>query len=120
VFAGFVPEHELPQYYAAADCFVLASRQIGTDVEGAGNASLEASASGCPVIAGRSGGTDEHVVDGETGLLVDPTDAGAIADRIVAVLSDADLAARLGRAGRAMICERFVWERTIRPLERLL
>jgi phosphatidylinositol alpha-1,6-mannosyltransferase len=120
VFAGFVPEAELPEYYAAADCFVLASRQIGTDVEGAGNVTLEASASGRPVIAGRSGGTDEHLVDGETGYLVDPTDAGEIAARIGSILSDRALAARLGRAGRALVCERFVWERTLAPLEPLL
>lgn len=120
VFAGFVPDADLPEYYAVADCFVLASRQIGTDVEGAGNVTLEASASGRAVIAGRSGGTDEHVVDGETGYLVDPADPDAVAARIAAVLSDRALATRLGRAGRAIVAERFVWERTLAPLEPLL
>jgi phosphatidylinositol alpha-1,6-mannosyltransferase len=120
VFAGFVPDADLPEYYAAADCFVLASRQIGTDVEGAGNVTLEASASGRAVVAGRSGGTDEHVLEGETGYLVDPTDPGAIAARVAAILSDRALAERLGRRGRETVCDRFVWERTLAPLEPLL
>jgi phosphatidylinositol alpha-1,6-mannosyltransferase len=120
VFAGFVPEEDLPGYYAASDCFVLCSRQIGSDVEGAGNVSLEASASGRPVIAGRSGGTFEHVRDGETGLLVDPTEPEAVADAIVRVLRDPGQAARLGRAGRRMVEERFVWDKTVAPLARFL
>lgn len=120
VFAGFVPDAELPEYYAAADCCVLASRQIRGDVEGAGSVTLEASASGRPVIVGASGGTDQHVVEGETGYLVDPTDRDAVAARVAAVLSDRALAARLGRAGRALVRERFVWERTLAPLEPLL
>lgn len=120
VFAGFVPEADLPAYYAACDCFILPSRQIGTDVEGGGNVSLEASASGRPVIAGRSGGTDEHVIHGGTGLLVDPTDAAAIAEGVLAVLGDRALALRLGRQGRQMIEERFVWEKTVPGLAPLL
>jgi len=120
VFAGFVPEAQLPAYYAACDGFVLPSRQLGTDVEGAGNVSLEASASGRPVIAGRSGGTNEHVVEGETGLLVDPSDPAAVADGVLRVLADPALARRLGRQGRRMIEARFVWERTATALAPLL
>lgn len=120
IFAGFVPEADLPAYYAAADCVLQCSRQIGTDVEGACNASLEASASGRPVIAGRSGGTDEHVVHEETGLLVDPTDPAAIAEAAIAILGDRAKALRLGRRGLQMIQERFVWEKTAAPLAPLL
>jgi phosphatidylinositol alpha-1,6-mannosyltransferase len=119
VFAGFVPETELPAYYAAADCFVLCSRQLGSNVEGAGNVSLEASASGCPVVVGRSGGTEEHVLDGETGLLVDPADPEAVARAVTAVLADPAEARRLGSQGRQMVEERFVWPRTARALDPL-
>ncbi len=120
LFAGFVPEADLPAYYAACDCFILCSRQIGTDVEGAGIASLEASASGRPVLAGRSGGTDEHVVHGETGLLVDPTDPEAVAEAVLAVMENPAEALRLGRQGRRMVEERFVWEKTAAALAPLL
>ncbi len=120
VFAGFVPEAELPAYYAACDCFVLCSRRIDTDVEGAGNVSLEASASGRPVVVGRSGGTAEHVIHGETGLLVDPTAPVAIAEAVLTVLTDRAEAARLGRQGRRMIEERFVWAKTAPVLAPLL
>lgn len=120
IFAGFVPEADLPAYYAACDCFILCSRQVGTDVEGAGIVSLEASASGRPVIAGRSGGTDEHVVHGETGLLVDPTDPAAIAEAVLAVMGNPAEARRLGQQGRRMIEERFVWDKTAAVLAPLL
>ncbi len=119
-FAGFVAETELPAYYTACDCFVLASRQIGSDVEGGGNVSLEASASGRPVVVGRSGGTDEHVVHEETGLLVDPTDPDAVAEAVMALLGDRAEAARLGRRGRQLVEQRFVWHQTVAPLARLL
>ncbi len=120
IFAGFVPEVDLPAYYAACDCFILCSRQIGTDVEGAGNASLEASASGRPAIVGRSGGTDEHVIHGETGWLVDPTDPAAIAEAACDTLGDRAEALRLGRQGRRMVEERFVWDKTAAALVPLL
>ena len=120
VFAGFVPDADLAAYYAACDCFILCSRQVGTDVEGAGNASLEASASGRPAIAGRSGGTDEHVVHGETGVLVDPTDPAAIAEAALAILGDRAEARRLGQQGRRMTEERFVWDTTAAVLAPLL
>lgn len=119
-FAGFVPETDLPAYYAACDCFLLCSRQVGTNVEGAGNVTLEASASGRPVVVGHSGGTEEHVIHGETGLLVDPTDPAAIAEAVVSILGNPEHARRLGQLGRHMVEERFVWERTAAPLAPLL
>jgi phosphatidyl-myo-inositol dimannoside synthase len=119
-FAGFVPEADLPVYYAASDCFLLCSRQVGTNVEGAGNVTLEASASGRPVVVGHSGGTEEHVIHGETGLLVDPTNPAAIAEAVVTILGTPEKAERLGRQGRRMVEDRFVWEKTARPLTPLL
>jgi phosphatidylinositol alpha-1,6-mannosyltransferase len=119
-FAGFVPEADLPAYYAACDCFLLCSRQVGTNVEGAGNVTLEASASGRPVVVGRSGGTEEHVAHGETGILVDPTDPAAIAEAVVSILGNPERARKLGHQGRRMVEERFVWEKTAAPLAPLL
>ena len=60
-------------------------------------------------MAGAAGGATDAVVDGETGLLVDPEDDVAVADALVTLLRDRELAARLGEQGRARAA-RFSWE----------
>ena len=67
--------------------------------EGFGIVYLEAGAYGKPVVAGNVGGAVDAVLDGETGLLVDPTDALEVADAITRLLLDEQLATRLGGAG---------------------
>ena len=73
VFTGGVPGAELPAHHAMADVFAMPcrTRGAGLDVEGLGIVYLEASATGVPVVAGRSGGAPETVQDGETGLVVE-------------------------------------------------
>ena len=68
--------------------------------EGMGRIIVEAFCRGRGVIGTRAGSIPNLVVDGDTGLLVDPDDAQALADALVAVLSDRALAARLGEAAR--------------------
>ena len=80
-----------------------------TDSEGLGSAALLAMAYGVPVVASRVGGLPEIVIDGETGLLVD-NDAAGIRRAVESLLADNDLAARLARAGRAMVEQRFTIE----------
>jgi len=104
LFAGAV-EHDspdLPCYYSACDVYVMPSRSLPSrgEVESFGISYLEAGACGKPVIGGRGGGTSEAVEDGVTGLLVDPLDVNEIADAIVMVLKDEELARRLGKNGR--------------------
>ena len=79
VFTGGVPGAELPAHHAMADVFAMPcrTRGAGLDVEGLGIVFLEASATGVPVVAGRSGGAPETVRDGETGSVVDGADVGA-------------------------------------------
>jgi len=60
-----------------------------------------------PVVASRVGGLAEVVADGETGLLVDKEDPQALADRLREVLSQPELAARLGQNARADMLKRF-------------
>ncbi|HTH85368.1 glycosyltransferase family 4 protein, partial [Mycobacterium sp.] len=81
VFTEGVPGDELPAHHALADVFAMPcrTRGAGLDVEGLGIVFLEASATGVPVVAGRSGGAPEAVRDGETGVVVDGWDVGAIA-----------------------------------------
>lgn len=68
---------------------------------------LEAMACAKPVVSGCFGGSKEAVQDGLTGFIVNPFDAQALADRIVALLRDPSLASRMGQAGRTRIAADF-------------
>ncbi len=81
-----------------------------SESEGLGSAALLALAHGVPVIASRTGGLPEMVVDGVTGLLVD-NEPAAIAAAAARLAGDPALAARLGAAGRRLVEERFTIER---------
>ena len=122
VFAGRVPDSDLPAYYALADVFVMASRERpdAHDVEGFGLVYLEASACGKPVIGGRSGGISEAIVDGVTGLLVDPSDPEDIAATLRTILTDQELARRLGSQGRARVVRDFSWSAAADRMDRVL
>jgi len=111
-FLGEVDDRELPALYQASDVFVMPSRDLyGQPIEGLGLVYLEANLCGLPVVAGDSGGVSDAVVDGETGLLVNPENPAAIASAVIRLLSDSDLATQLGAAGRARVLEEFTWER---------
>jgi glycosyltransferase involved in cell wall biosynthesis len=94
----FVPYEEdlsvLATYYRAADAYVHAAR-----ADTFPTAVLEALACGIPVVATGVGGIPEQVEERRSGFLVPPGDGRALAERLEAVLSDADLRARLGRDG---------------------
>ena len=87
------------------DVFVLPSLQEGLPL-----ALLEAMARGRPVVATRTGGVPEVVLEG-TGILVPPGDAGALAAQVVRLLGDRYLAERLGRAARQRVLLRFAARR---------
>jgi phosphatidylinositol alpha-1,6-mannosyltransferase len=111
VFAGEVPETDLPRYYALGDVFAMPCRTRlgGMEIEGWGNVFLEAAACGRPVVVGDSGGARETVVHGETGLLVDGRDEAAVADAVASLLDDPPYARRLGKAGRARVEAEHTW-----------
>jgi glycosyltransferase involved in cell wall biosynthesis len=87
---------------AAADAFAMPSHR-----EGLGVAALEAMAAGLPVVATRVGGLPDAVLDGETGLLVPPGDAAALAAAIARLARDPDAARALGGTGAARVRARF-------------
>ena len=122
VFTGGVPAAALPAHHAMADVFAMPcrTRGAGLDVEGLGIVFLEASATGVPVVAGRSGGAPETVQDGTTGLVVDGRSVGQIADAVTQVLTDPDRAAQMGAAGRRWVLERWRWDIHAERLGQLL
>jgi len=122
VFTDGVPGDELPAHHVMADVFAMPcrTRGAGLDVEGLGIVYLEASASGVPVVAGRSGGAPESVIDGETGLVVDGWDVGAIAAAVGDLLADPDRAAHMGAAGRRWVVDNWQWRTKAQRLGELL
>jgi phosphatidylinositol alpha-1,6-mannosyltransferase len=100
---GKVPDDDLPALYGCADVFAMLCRDRwgGLEAEGYGIVFVEAAACGVPSVAGRSGGSAEAVVDGETGFVVDPREVGAVRNSLERVLRDDELRARLGEAARA-------------------
>ena len=89
------------------------------DREHFGFGPLEAMAAGKPVVAVRSGGPMETVLDGETGLLCEPTPQ-AFAEAVARLISDPVEADRMGRAGRRRVREKFSLNAFGRRLEAVL
>ena len=105
------PARNCPTHHAMADVFAMPcrTRGAGLDVEGLGIVYLEASATGVPVVAGRSGGAPETVLDGDTGIVVDGWDVGAIAAAVGDLLADPQRAAAMGAAGRRWAVDNWQW-----------
>ena len=122
VFTGSVPWEELPAHYDAGDVFAMPcrSRFAGLEVEGLGIVFLEASATGLPVVAGRSGGSPDTVLDGRTGILVDGTAVAEVADAVAGLLADPDRAAAMGAAGREWVEREWRWDVLAARLRTLL
>ncbi len=103
-FIGYIDEEALPLWYAAATVFVFPSLY-----EGFGMPPLEAMSCGTPVIASNSTSLPEVV--GDAGVLVEPTDADALAAALLRVLRDADLRHHLRERGMQQ-ARRFAWRTT--------
>ena len=112
-FMDSVSDSELPAIYQQATIFVMTSRAEyhAGSVEGFGIVYLEASASGLPVVAARSGGAAEAVIENETGLLVPPDDPQDLAQTLARLLNDAALQQRLGSNGRRWVEREMNWDR---------
>jgi phosphatidyl-myo-inositol dimannoside synthase len=120
-FLGTVTDEERDRWLRRTDVFAMPSRlpADGRAGEGFGIVYLEAAAYGKPVVAGNVAGALDAVADGETGLLVDPTDARALADALTRLLRDRELALRMGSAG-AERSKGFSWPLIAARLEAVL
>ena len=110
-FVGFVPDEELNSYYNLADIVVMPNREEESgDLEGFGMVFLEGSAAGKPVVAGRSGGAPETVVDGVTGVLVNSRDEDDIQRALEELVVNENLRKQLGQAGLKHVLGEFNWD----------
>lgn len=120
-FLGSVGDAERDAWLDRAHVFAMPSRTPAGRFagEGFGIVYLEANAHGCPVVAGGVGGAVDAVVDGGTGLLVDPCDHVAVGNALLQLLQDARLRREMGAAG-ARRAEGFTWPHTAARVARLV
>lgn len=107
-FVGRIPREEVMPYYQEASVFVLPSFN-----EGMSNAMLEALATGLPIIATQTGGTDELVENGENGLVVRMKDSADLAEKIEKVMQDETLRKKMGEKSR-LRAQKQSWEEVSR------
>lgn len=113
-FAGLVPPSEIPRYVARMDVLVHLSLR-----EGLPRALPEALAAGRPVVAFDVDGAREVCRDGETGFLIRPGDTTALADAVIRLLQDRELAGRMGARGRELVRAQFSVEKMVEQIEAL-
>ena len=120
-FTGSVDDATRDAWLEKSDVFVMPSRLVpgSSGGEGFGIVYLEAGIHRLPCVAANVGGSTDAVLDGETGLLVDPTSHVAVADAIVSLLLDPQLRSRLGEAGRAYAM-RLSWDHMAGEIDALI
>lgn len=112
LFPGRIPAADLPVLFAMADVAMQPSMFEALPLSVA-----EAMASELPVVATRTGGMLDLMVDGETGLQTEFGDSPALAEAIVSLLRDPDRASAMGRAGRKRIENAFTWDQAADKLD---
>jgi phosphatidylinositol alpha-1,6-mannosyltransferase len=102
-FLGRLSDADLAAEYQRCALFVLPARRTRDELEGYGLVYFEAAAWGRPVLAGRSGGEVDAVLDGQTGVLVNGESVDEIAAALSGLLADPERLRRLGEAGRKRV-----------------
>ena len=116
IFKGRVSDEELVKEYQRANILILPTY---TDAESFGMVLIEANACGISVIGTRTGGIQYVIKDGETGLLVPPKNPEALADAVIELLNDEDLAKKMGENGRRLVEKRYTWKRAAEMTEKV-
>jgi glycosyltransferase involved in cell wall biosynthesis len=111
IFAGAIPNRELPAYFATADIFIGPSIQAeGGDTEGFGLTFVEAAMSGCSVVATDVGGISDIIKDGETGFLVPEKDPHAIGAVLLKILQQDTSVNIVKEHTREQMVQKFDWQ----------
>ena len=114
-YLGELEDSRLGDAYQRADLFAMTSLPQSKSVEGYGLAYIEAAAHGLPVIANRTGGAPEAMLDGKTGILVEPCNTETLANALTRLADDPQLREKMGREGRQW-ANQLSWESNVRQL----
>ena len=115
-FLGSLSDDEKWQWLKSSDIFIMPARDIKGDFEGFGIVYLEAALASLPVIGGNAGGVGDAILDGKTGLLVDPRNVDDIAGAILKLAQDEKLRKKMGAQGRERAIKDFEWSRQIKKI----
>jgi len=99
-FCGALSEEALVEAYTNADLFALTSIPLPQSIEGLGLVYLDAARAGLPILAHRTGGVEEVVLEGENGYLVNPEDDDLRLERLSALIDNLPERQRLGQRGK--------------------
>lgn len=110
LFMSEITDEQMIQCYQQCDLFILPNRTEGNDIEGFGMVLVEAQSCGKPVIAGDSGGTAETMIIGETGFIIDCTQASVIAEKINEILATPEILTNIGKQGRSHVVANLDWQ----------
>ena len=121
-FVGRVQYGELPRFISVGEIFAMPSRSrlAGLEVEGLGIVYLEASACGLPVVGGISGGAPDALLEGETGFAVDGLNPDAVAEKVIYLLDNPEIASAMGARGRQWIVDEWEWHKWSARFNQLL
>jgi glycosyltransferase involved in cell wall biosynthesis len=111
---GAIEHHRVPEFLKNVDIFIMPSTQ-----EGFGVAAVEAQAMEIPVVATQVGGIPEVVLDGETGILVEPGNSEQLAQAILTLIENPTLRKQMGERGRKRVLANYRWEDNAALMERL-
>jgi glycosyltransferase involved in cell wall biosynthesis len=106
IFTGYIPDQDVPKFYACCDIFCYPSLW-----EGFGLTPAEAQACGKPVVAFNTCALPEVVKDKSTGLLVEPRNVEALGEGVVSLLQNKEKSLRMGREGRSRVLKLFSWDK---------
>ncbi|MFH0819218.1 MAG: glycosyltransferase family 4 protein [Patescibacteria group bacterium] len=121
IFTGELSDQKTASYYAIADVFIMVPREMpNRDVEGFGIVYLEANSFEKPVIGGQSGGVTDAVVDGYTGFLVEPENTSMICQAVVRLITNKDMAHKMGYQGKIRVDQEFNLKAKAQQLQNIL
>lgn len=118
--SGIIKHRDMPNVFQNADIFCAPSLTTRKWAEQVGASSLQAMASGLPIVSTRSGAISEYIPDGVAGILVPENDSHALATSLLALLRNPQRAREMGAAGRAYACAHYDARQNVERGEQLL
>jgi glycosyltransferase involved in cell wall biosynthesis len=118
VWIGHVPYPKLAELYRSADIYCFVGDPTSTGATAASLSVLEAAACGLPVI--RSVGNDDEVIEGKTGLLVDPRQSTDLAAAIISLAENPALRKTMGGAARQHVVQNYTWPKVAAQIQKQL
>jgi len=120
-YLGEIPHNELKPYYYLSNIFTLLTHPDEGKQEGLGLVFLEAAACALPIVAGKSGGVEESVINGQTGLVVDIYKGDeAIVESVVELLNNQTFAKQLGNNAKERMQTEFNWQAQLKVIQKWL